>query len=47
MNYMKYLGGAALAGLLLLPASTFARDRLNCSRAIIKWSGLAPGPRST
>ena len=27
MNYMKYLGGAALAGLLLLPASTFARDK--------------------
>lgn len=27
MKYMKYLGGAALAGLLLLPASTFARDK--------------------
>lgn len=27
MNYMKYVGGAALAGLLLLPASTFARDK--------------------
>jgi hypothetical protein len=27
MKYMTYLGGAALAGLLLLPASTFARDK--------------------
>jgi hypothetical protein len=27
MNYPKYLGGAVLAGLLLLPATTFARDK--------------------
>jgi hypothetical protein len=27
MKCTKYLGGAALAGLLLLPASTFARDK--------------------
>ncbi|MGH9547730.1 MAG: hypothetical protein ACRD3W_00080, partial [Terriglobales bacterium] len=27
MEYMKYLGGAALAGMLLLPASAFARDK--------------------
>ncbi len=27
MKYMEYLGGAALVGLLLLPASAFARDK--------------------
>jgi hypothetical protein len=27
MKYVKYLGGAALAGLLLLPATTFAKDK--------------------
>lgn len=27
MEYLKYLGGAALAGLLLLPVSTFAKDK--------------------
>jgi hypothetical protein len=27
MKYMKYVGGAALAGLLLLPASAFARNK--------------------
>jgi hypothetical protein len=27
MKYMEFLGGVALAGLLLLPASAFARDK--------------------
>ncbi|MGC2185625.1 MAG: hypothetical protein WA637_20325 [Terriglobales bacterium] len=27
MKYMEYLGGAALVGLLLLPAGAFARDK--------------------
>jgi hypothetical protein len=27
MKYMEYLGGMALVGLLLLPASTFAKDK--------------------
>ena len=27
MKYMEYLGGMALAGLLLLPTSTFAKDK--------------------
>lgn len=27
MKYIKYLGGAALAGLLVLPVSSFAKDK--------------------